>query len=668
MWGSLCDGMARAPSNYANLIADRYAVDVARPLASLEGATCFAAIDRSSARDDLIAAQVRRNLPPRARALQALAVPIEGLVTPIAHGHAATATGEAGYVIYQAPPGPSLATNPRQWSEAELIEHLVRPVSHVLEQLQARGITHRGIRLDNMFQAAPGHPVVLGPAWSTPPAWAQPAAYEPPYSAMCLPAGRGDGSIADDVYALGVALLCLAMGRAPLAGLEDSIVLHRKLELGSFAALTGNDARLRPAIADLTRGMLAEDPEHRPPPSLLVDPAAARGRRVAARPPRRAQRPMTLGGLQAFGTRSLACAFARAPDEGVRALRDGSIVQWLRHAVGDALLAARLDELVRHRGNETPGDAEQRDALLIMRAIALLDPLAPLCWQGMALWPGGIGPALAAAQDGGTASETTRRIDNAIRGEIASLWAVERSERCDVTMFRVEARQQRAWLQEGRQAGATTRLCYLLNPLLPCQSPLLQGHWVSRLPDLLPALEAIAAQVDRKRMPPVDAHIAAFIAARSERRLDNELAALMADPPDQAAWFARLRLLADVQARHSARPVPGVAGWLAEQAEPALAAWHNRERRTAMAERLRALATAGLLSPMLALIEDPAARSADTHDALAAATQISRIDAELARIAAGSAQRAASSVRLGQEIAAGIGLAGLALALAIAAL
>jgi eukaryotic-like serine/threonine-protein kinase len=661
--------MARAPTNSANLIADRYAIDVARPLAPLEGATCFAATDRNSTRDDLVAVQVRRNFPVRARALQALAVPIEGLVTPIAHGHTATpGPGETGYVIYQAPPGPSLAANRRHWSEAELLEHVVRPVSHVLEQLQARGITHRGIRLDNMFQSAPGQPVTVGPAWSAPPALAQPAIYEPPYSAMCLPAARGDGNIADDVYALGVVLLCLATGHVPLAGVDDASVVYRKLEFGSFAALTGSDARLSPAIADLTRGMLAEDPEHRPPPSLLTDPAAARGRRVAARPPRLAQRPITLAGLQARGARSLAYAIARAPDEGVIALRDGSIVSWLRRGVGDALLASHVDELVRHRGGEALGDVTQRDALLLMRAIALLDPLAPMFWQGIALWPDGIGTALASAQDGETRSEVGARIDDMIRAELAGYWAAERAERTDVGMNRVEARRHRAWLQDGQQDGGSTRLSYLLNPLLPCQSPLLRGHWVSRLPELLPALETISAQVDRKRVPPVDAHIAAFIAARSERRLDNELNALTTNPQGQAAWFARLRLLADVQVRYSTQTAPGVAAWLAEQAEPALAVWHNRERRTGMAERMRTLAATGALLPMLALVEDPAGRSADVRDALAAAAEISRIDAELAQLMAGGEQRAASGARLGQEIAAGIGLAGLAIALAVAAL
>ena len=154
---------------------------------------------------------------------------------------------------------------------------MLRPAAHVLEHLQARGMTHRGIRLDNVFQSAPGQPVVLGSAWAAPPAMAQPALFEPPYSAMCLPAGRGDGSIADDVYALGVLLLCLALGRAPLAQLDDAAILRRKLELGTYAALAG-DERLPPIIGDLVRGMLAEDPEHRP----TADLAARSGQRAWA--------------------------------------------------------------------------------------------------------------------------------------------------------------------------------------------------------------------------------------------------------------------------------------------------------------------------------------------------------------------------------------------------
>ena len=130
--------------------------------------------------------------------------------------------------------GPEPAGSLHAWPEAELMANVLRPAAHVLEQLQARGVTHRGIRLDNVFQSHRGEPVVLGSAWAAPPAMAQPALFEPPYSAMCLRAGAGDGSIADDVYALGVLLLCLALGRAPLAQLDEASVVRRKLEQGSF--------------------------------------------------------------------------------------------------------------------------------------------------------------------------------------------------------------------------------------------------------------------------------------------------------------------------------------------------------------------------------------------------------------------------------------------------
>ncbi len=72
---------------------------------------------------------------------------------------------------------------------------------------------------------------------------------------MCHPAGRGDGSIADDVYALGVLLLTLALGRLPLAELDDTAILRRKLEQGSHGALVG-DERLPPLIADLSACLL----------------------------------------------------------------------------------------------------------------------------------------------------------------------------------------------------------------------------------------------------------------------------------------------------------------------------------------------------------------------------------------------------------------------------
>ena len=657
-----------SPDDTSGLIGGTYAVDAARPLAGAgSGLPAFAVADRRTlGRGGLMAVQSLPGSPPRAMALNAmLGWSDEGLLAPLAHGPARGAQGEsAWFVVSAAPPGPSLAAALRPWSEHELLECVLRPAATVLEAMQHRRVTHRAVRTDNMFRAGAGASVVLGAAWSAPPALYQPTLFEPPASAMCLPSGRGEGSIADDVYALGVVLVVLALGRVPLEGQDAIAILRRKLAMGSYAALVG-DERLPPAISDLVRGMLAEDPEHRPPPALLAEPAVARARRVAARPVRRAQRPLDLTSGQVWDARTLAYAIATDPDEGSRMLRSGAIDRWLRRSLGDAALAPRLDEMVRMRGLDSSTDEAHADALMTMRAVAVLDPLAPLCWRGVALWPDGLGPALAAAEAmGGPAGNLlAERLSDMVGSEVAGTWSAMRPDRMDAAPVRVDARQRRTLLQLRGWSGGLPRLRYALNPLLPCSSPMLAGHIVARLHDLLPALEAAAARPEARRLRPIDREIAAFIAARHDQRLDGELDGLADVGSPERAMLMQLRVLAGLQHRVEGTMFPALAGWLAEQAAPAVEAWHNRARRTALEQALGEASRSGQLAIMLSLLENAAARAADTRGFLAAGETVQRIDAELAALASGGELRRDTARRIGHEAALGVAMMAITVAL-----
>jgi hypothetical protein len=655
-----------------NLIAGTYGVDVARPLAGAGGGLpAFAVTDRLAGRSGLMAVQSTPGAPPRAMALNALAGWSEdGLLAPLAHGPGQGARGEAAwFVVSAAPPGPSLAAALRPWSEPELLEFVLRPAAAVLAALDLHRVTHRAIRIDNIFRNGTAAPVVLGTAWSAPPALHQPALFEPPYSAMCLPSGRGDGTIADDVYALGVTLVVLALGRLPLEGLDPVAILRRKLSLGSYAALVG-DERLPPAIGDLVRGMLAEDPEHRPPPMLLADPAAARARRVAARPPRRGQRPLELSGERVWDVRTLAHAVATDPDEGGRLLRSGTMDRWLRRNLGDPTMAARLEEVTRLHDADGLADSARADALMTMRAVAILDPLAPLCWRGVALWPDGLGPALASAHAmGGDAGDLlTERLGNMVACEAAGHWAMMRPERCDAIAVRLLARQRRVMVHLRGWGGGLARLRYALNPLLACASPIVAGRMVARLHDLLAALEAAAARPELRRGQPVDREIAAFVAARNDQRFEAELVGMADNTAPEQAVLMQLRMLAGLQRRVDGRAVPGLAGWLAEQAAPTLAAWRNRPRREALERAVGEVARSGQLSPMAGLLDNGAARAADTRGFKAAGEAVQRIDAEIAALAAAAPARAEAARQIGHEVALGIAMMAVTVAVVAAVL
>ena len=365
-------------------------------------------------------------------------------------------------------------------------------------------------------------------------------------------------------------------------------ILRRKLELGTYAALAG-DERLPPMIGDLVRGMLAGGPR---------TPAAAR--------PCCATRPARAGAVSRHGRRvgrsgRIAWRAARSgtrgrwrqhwrvePDAGAaRFARRERRSQWLRRGLGDAHLPRGWRSWcatgISICTNDADGDASIGDA-----GDRVLDPLAPLCWRGMALWPDGIGTALAAAQAASPRSWCRSRRSSCARKPATGRRRVPNVATPPSCGSRLASSTLVAAAREG---SGVPRLAYLLNPLMPCASPLVDGHWVARLADLLPALEEAASRVDRQQGEPIDTHVAAFISARPERRMDNDLTFRAAAPGGDVPGAASHA--APCSRRCTRQPLPGVAVWLAARAGPVLDVWRNRERRAAVAERLQELARAG---------------------------------------------------------------------------
>ena len=566
---------------------------------------------------------------------------------PVDYGAGRDLAGQHGwYVVGERPPGAALSIG-TPWRENDLINYVLVPAASALAGLQARGLTHRAINPDNVFRLGPREPATLGPFWAAPPASLQPAIFEPPYMACCLPAGRGEGAIADDVYALGVTLLCLATGRVPLAGLDEAAILRRKLELGSFTALTGEVA-LPPMISDLLRGMLAEDPDHRPPPAMLLRPEQARARRVAARPPRRAQLPLDVAGVRAWTARDLALSLTLQPERGYVLLKSGEVERWLRRCLGDPQVAMRVEEVVRRPDPGTPDDLRQQ-SLTVLRSVAALDPLTPLAWRGVALQPDGLGAALA-----GAAPEVLATLQSLVLADAVPQFLAANHRWAGQANLRDEQRDWRAWLTARGPAGGVKRLTYGLNPMLACASPLLAGRPVVRAAELLPALDEAAANADRTR-PPIDAHIAAFLVAHTDPALAGDLPTL-ASFAGPAERLSLLRLFARLQSRLHQAPLPGLAGWLVSCGVAGTEEWRSRRTRALLQDRLKQAAAEGQIGTIAELLDDEDAREADQRGAEQAAARIRGLEDMLKGIETDTPRRAATAQMLAHEVVTACGL------------
>jgi hypothetical protein len=642
-------------------IATHYRIDPVRPAPVIGGGMpCFAVTDRRDASLDLMAVMTRKELPARPRMTLARgATGVPHAVMPVEYGPGRDPAGTAGwFVVFEALPGPAVGLGITQWREQELIGLVLQPAASALQVLAARGLTHRSINPDNLFRAGAGAPVTLGPFWAWPPASLQPSVFEPPYMARCVPTGRGDGVIADDVYALGVTLLALLLGRVPMAGMSDLAILRRKVEVGSYAALTEGGA-LTPMIADLLKGMLAEDPDHRPPPAMLLRPELARSRRVAARPPRRALQKLTVGGDDVWTARELAQALGAHPEPAYALLKNGQVERWLRRHLGDPQLGMQVEEVIRHAGETGEDDVLERP-LLVMRAAVAVDPRAPLFWRGFAVQPDGIGPALV-----GAAPELSAALQEIVLAQAAGLFLAANRRRSEDAAPIEDERAWRSWLTAPGPAGGLNRLLYGMNPMLACGSPLLAGQPVVRVADLLPGLEAASAGADRTK-PPIDPHIAAFLVARLDASLGGELAAVKSFGGAEDR-MAVLRLYGQLQTRLHPDKLPGLAAWLVTAGFATVTDLRHQPTRAALQKGMEEAASAGQINTILRLAENPAARLADAQGAAAAAARVKQLQAALRDIESGAKDRSGAASALGQEIVAGLGaLAGLGVALNLA--
>jgi len=626
-------------------LGERYEIQPGAPLGDFAspGTEAFRAIDRARPGAALFALVTEPGVPPRTTLLEAVAsVQADTLVKPVAWGTVDwPPRGRRVFVVLFNEPGERLAGYAAApfppLSDNEILENVLPSILVALRALFDIGVTHRAIRPGNLFRAEDGR-IMLGECVSGPPAAAQPVAFEPVESGLAHPLGRGAGSAADDLYALGLTLAVLMLGRELAAGLSNDEILAGKIAHGSLATLLAGTA-LPTRMLEPVRGLLADDPRERW--TLQELGIWLQSRRVPLRqlpPQKRAARPFEFDGESHVTARPLARAFARNPAAAIRPIRSGDLEAWLQRSLGEAEAAAAVARAVEA---SEAGNALS-EAHLVARVAMALDPVAPVRQADLAAALDGFGPELAATFRAGTPASA---IADAIMARLPQFWiSVQGAPRPDQMTLLKSFDRMRLLLEDRRFGFGLARVLYELNPGLHCLSPAIEREHVMDGAAVLPALERAAAE-GRLSESLIDRHLAAFIAAHCRLAGPEWLDELATAKPEVRA-LGTLRILAYLEGL-CGRKAPVLAARIERELPPVIERLRSRSRRMALRATAAKLAVSGDLAAIFAAVADPAELLRDEAEYRAARAEQAAIAAELASLANDGELRREHAAELG---------------------
>lgn len=522
--------------------------------------------------------------------------------------------------IYSIPAGERLVGTDGQipqMTEAQLIKSFIQPAIHLLRDLILIGCPHRAIRPQNMYyQSGKGGDIMFGDCLASPPGTGQPASCETVDNAVSDPIGRGIGSVADDLYAIGATALMLFLGRDPVAHLSDEQIINAKINQGSFSTLAGGE-KLAPGLAEMFRGLLSDKVSDRWTIKHLEGwMTGAHFSPVLPSIPQRSTRPLKFCGGEYLNRPALAHAMSRHWNEAMVLIAGGDFDNWFKRGFGDEKAADKMARVIGLANAYGP-QSGIRDRT-VSRYIIMMGGNLPLCYKDVRTGLTGMGSMLSHYFE---RPEKVQQIAEMMHARLPHAWVEEQPN------LRPEQMQMRRSLEmidkvidrPGPGYGIE-RVLYELDRGTPCKSALIADYYVVASADLLPAIDAAIPGAPHGTLP-MDRHIAAFIATSMKRSMDSELVGL-ANKADEIGYrTAVLRLIAIVQRVHQNYDLPRLAQVIVEMLEPVIASFHNTAMRDHIREQIATHAKGCRFDEMLLLLDgDGQLRRADS-DGFARAMQ-----------------------------------------------
>jgi len=490
------------------------------------------------------------------------------------------------------------------WKTDRVIETILIPIAMALNELQKRDIIHGNIRATNIYNGGKDKPekFMLGECLSAPASFHQPVVFEPIERAMAAPIGRGEGTIKDDLYALGVLMAMHVRHFDPLKGKTDEEIMTAKVVTGSYSALIGSSDRVASGIADLLRGLLVDSEKARWSLEDVMDWLDGR-RQNTKQPPKqkKADRAIEFDGTKFFYARTFAHRLFKNPQDAVQLIEGNGLNHWVERSIGDTDMIARLDMAFRAADSGGKG-VGYWDRLLPLISIAL-DPDAPIRYRSLSLNIDALGNSLA---DAFIAKRGLANYVDLLSNGILSFWLTIGAEmNKDVSEYSKLFDRIKSFLRGSDIVSGIERCLYFLNPSIHCLSPLIENYYATDTAEYVVSLERVAETMDGNYPDEIiDKHAACFLISRDQKLIESHTFDLSSKEKFRYV-MANLNILASIQRFNKFKPTPHLSKWIASLLDSSIERYHDAEQQKKIKSDIAKKVETGVLDDLLKTIDSP---------------------------------------------------------------
>lgn len=583
------------------LVKERFEIDYSTPLPALDsnGAKAYAVKDKINPQRELFALLCDNNFPPRLSLLPYLkSIDHPNLLKLIEYSvvdYRPEKTMNMA-LIYNRPTGPKVSQTPlKEKPNFEKFKSLVLSLVSGCEALKSYNLTHRAIRMDNVFfKDEECSELILGDCAASFPAFYQPSAYETLENILCLPQGRGQGSSSDDIYSAGVTLLGIVLGHEISPKCSGPELQRLKLRKGSLTILSDGE-KIPNQYASLLKGMLEDNQESRWNSGQIYNYLEGKNPAFSTEQSDRSMRALNIGGEKYYTAKSAALGMLENPSDGLAVIKNGKLLEWIKNGLENEKLHNKVERLIN-------ADKEKENNRLLLPQVCIyLDYSLPIRCDNIYIFPSGLPKAIFHSLKTGKSLDPFYQI---LSGDLIKIWYQEQP----YMHAPANSNEFRVYLNRNDYGYGLDRIIYDFDDDLPCTSPLVGKEFVNTPSKLLKALDCNYSEA--KEDKPFDRNIIAYLRCKMGKKIDGILTDINSNQ-EALQLSAIMRLYANIQNKTGPVQLLNLTQWLVKAAKPIILNYHNIKYRKFLEQETAKIAKSGKIIELYEILENEEAKKKD---------------------------------------------------------